>query len=153
MHIPRYERFWMAIAAALVLFFFIATAIILWHGVAYIPRGAKYASTRQHVATPGVTKTGPGAYRVEMIGQMWLWTPKEIDVPAGATVTFDVTSNDVLHGFQVEGTTVNLTAVPGEIATVSHTFDRPGAYAIICNEYCGLGHGLMEGKVVVEGGA
>jgi cytochrome c oxidase subunit 2 len=30
------------------------------------------------------------------------------------------------------------------------TFRRPGEYLIVCNEYCGLAHHLMQAKVVVE---
>lgn len=39
--------------------------------------------------------------------------------------------------------------IPGEIATLTYTFDRPGVYRTTCNEYCGGGHHTMMGTVRV----
>jgi heme/copper-type cytochrome/quinol oxidase subunit 2 len=33
---------------------------------------------------------------------------------------------------------------------VTHTFDEPGEYRIVCHEYCGVSHQAMFGTVVVE---
>jgi cytochrome c oxidase subunit 2 len=74
-----------------------------------------------------------------------------IRVPVRTPVTFRVTSSDVLHGFQIVGTNVNLTVSPGYVSEVTTTFARPGEYLIVCNEYCGLAHHLMQGRVIVEG--
>jgi len=38
---------------------------------------------------------------------------------------------------------------PGYINTVKTTFNKPGKYTIVCNEYCGLGHHLMFATVEV----
>ena len=85
-----------------------------------------------------------------MLAHMWAWTPSPLQVPQGATVTFYVTSADVLHGFQVQGTTINLTAVPGIVGSMTYTFTHPKIYNIICNEYCGIGHQSMIGQIVVD---
>src|SRR5215475_11852664 len=37
---------------------------------------------------PGVVQTGPRRYEVRLIGQIWSFTPNEIRVPVGSTVTF-----------------------------------------------------------------
>ena len=71
-------------------------------------------------------------------------------MPAGVPVTFRITSPDVLHGFQIVGTNVNLTVAPGYVSEATTTFETPGEYLVVCNEYCGLGHHLMQGKVIVE---
>jgi len=73
-----------------------------------------------------------------------------VRVPAGRRIRFRVTSPDVLHGFQIVGTNVNVTVAPGYISEVETTFAKPGTYLIVCNEYCGLGHHLMQGSVIVE---
>ena len=64
-------------------------------------------------------------------------------------MTFYLTSRDVLHAFQVENTTINAELIPGEIATLRYTFDEPGVYRTVCNEYCGFGHHNMLGRVRV----
>jgi cytochrome c oxidase subunit 2 len=30
------------------------------------------------------------------------------------------------------------------------TFEEPGTYHVICNEYCGQGHSGMHGKLIVR---
>ena len=61
-----------------------------------------------------------------------------------------MTSIDVVHGFQIEGTRVNMMLLPGQISRLEYTFAEPGEHLLICHEYCGIGHHAMYGKVIVE---
>ena len=99
---------------------------------------------------PGVRETAPGKYEVVMIGQAWSFSPSEVRIPAGSEVTFLMTTPDVIHGFHVEGTRLNVMLIPGQVARVEYTFEEPGEHLIICHEYCGIGHHNMWGKVIVE---
>ncbi|HEU4698611.1 MAG TPA: cytochrome c oxidase subunit II [Gemmatimonadales bacterium] len=99
---------------------------------------------------PGVRQTGPNRYEAAIVAQAWVFNPAEIRVPAGAEVTFTATSVDILHGFEVEGTRLNMMLVPGQISRLTHTFRERGTHLLICHEYCGLGHHTMYGKVIVE---
>jgi cytochrome c oxidase subunit 2 len=99
---------------------------------------------------PGVREVAPGRYEVVMTGQIWSFTPNVVEVPRGAEVTFIVTTPDVIHGFHIENTRINMMLIPGQITKNRHRFDRPGEYAIICHEYCGVAHHTMYGKVVVK---
>jgi cytochrome c oxidase subunit II len=99
---------------------------------------------------PGVVKTGPVSYEVRMIGQIWAFTPNEIRVPVGSTVTFVATSKDVIHGLFIPGANVNVMLIPGQISRVSARFDREGEFFMACHEYCGIAHHTMGGKVIVE---
>ena len=101
---------------------------------------------------PGVHEVGPGEYEVVILGSAWSFQPSEVRVPVGANVTFVATATDVLHGLHVEGTRVNFMLIPGQIARVHYTFREPGEHLIICHEYCGAGHHLMYGRVIVEEG-
>jgi cytochrome c oxidase subunit 2 len=85
-----------------------------------------------------------------MRAEFYVFQPAQVRVPTGVPVTFRVTSPDVLHGFQIVGTNVNLTVAPGYVSQTTVTFETPGEYLIVCNEYCGLGHHLMQGKVIAE---
>ena len=99
---------------------------------------------------PGVRQTGPNAYEVVVLAQAWSFNPAEIRVPAGAEITFLATTTDVLHGFNVEGTRLNLMLIPGQISRNTYRFEEPGEYLLICHEYCGIGHHTMSGRVIVE---
>ena len=99
---------------------------------------------------PGVVQTGPVSYEVRMIGQIWAFTPNEIRVPVGSTVTFVATSKDVIHGLFIPGANVNVMLIPGQISRVTARFNREGEFFIACHEYCGIAHHTMGGKVIVE---
>ena len=98
---------------------------------------------------PGVVQTGPVSYEVRMIGQIWAFTPNEIRVPVGSTVTFVATSKDVIHGLFIPGANVNVMLIPGQISRVSARFDREGEFFMACHEYCGIAHHTMGGKIIV----
>lgn len=99
---------------------------------------------------PGLRQLAPGRYEAVIVAQTWQFTPNEIRVPAGSTVTFIATSKDVIHGFKIENTDVNMMLLPGQISRLTTRFNTPGEYLFICQEYCGVGHHLMFGKVIVE---
>lgn len=99
---------------------------------------------------PGVRQLGPNTYEVVVTGKAWQFNPKEIRVPVGADITFTATTMDVIHGFSIEGTRLNMMLIPGQISRNSYRFKRPGEYLLICHEYCGGGHHTMYGKVIVE---
>jgi cytochrome c oxidase subunit 2 len=99
---------------------------------------------------PGLRELAPGRYELVMIGQVFQWTPKDVEIPVGSKVTFVVTSRDVLHGLKIENTPVNVMVVPGQISRVTTRFDKPGEYLILCHEFCGGGHHVMAGKIIVK---
>jgi cytochrome c oxidase subunit 2 len=99
---------------------------------------------------PGVWPVAHGAVAAVVVGRTWFFEPAELRVPRGAQVTFIATSADVIHGLHVAGTRINVMLIPGQVARVTHTFDRPGEYLLVCHEYCGVGHHTMGGKVIVE---
>lgn len=99
---------------------------------------------------PGVRQVGEGQYEVILIGRAWQFTPGEIRVPAGSEVTIIATATDVIHGIHVEGTRINMMLVPGQIARNTYTFREPGEHLLVCHEFCGAGHHIMFGTVVVE---
>ncbi len=76
-------------------------------------------------------------------------TGESLQVPADSTVTLHITSPDVMHGFELVGTNVNTMIIPGQVTKVTVEFDEPGTYNIVCAEYCGSAHHLMEGTVEV----
>lgn len=93
---------------------------------------------------------GPdGSVEVRAIGQQYSFTPQCILVPAKTPITFRATSADVVHGFLIDGTTVNTMLVPGYISIISTRFETPGDHTMPCHEFCGSGHEGMWGRVKV----
>ena len=100
--------------------------------------------------TPRVTTRADGSAVVSAIAAMFAFAPDPIEVPAHVPVTFRLTSADVIHGFQIVGTNGNAMAIPGYVSQFTVTFPRPGEYTIACNEYCGLMHHGMVGKIIAR---
>jgi cytochrome c oxidase subunit 2 len=78
----------------------------------------------------------------------------EVQVRAGTTVEFRVTTLDVNHGFSIYTPDGNLLAqtqaMPGYVNRLRVQFDRPGTYRVMCLEYCGLSHHVMRGVIEVQ---
>lgn len=99
-----------------------------------------------------VIKHAADRYEVHLVAKMWAFDPPVIRVPSGATVDFYVSSPDVTHGLHIEGTNVNLMAVPGVVNRAQAHFARPGKHGFACHEYCGVGHQDMYAYVEVVDG-
>ncbi len=154
--IARWERRWLAISGAMSLMFVILIAYALATEGAAIVQGGGRGDPAQLTASalfarPGVRTMGPGEFQVSVVAQTFAFDPGDIVLPVGARTHFYLTSRDVIHGFGVENTYINIEVIPGEIATFDFTFDRPGVYRVSCNEYCGIGHQDMIGKIEVVG--
>jgi cytochrome c oxidase subunit II len=96
-----------------------------------------------------ITKLDEKTFQVYAVAKMWQFEPAQINIPTGSEVDFFLTSNDVVHGFNISEKNVNLMAVYGSINKTTVKFDKPGVYKITCHEYCGVGHQAMQGEVVV----
>ena len=64
------------------------------------------------------------------------------------------TEYDVQHGFSIRpehalSKQMNFQVLPGYEWILPMTFDEPGTYHVICNEYCGNGHRTMHGTIEV----
>jgi cytochrome c oxidase subunit 2 len=156
MHIDPYERQW--IRGSVAILFVFATLVV----VASVVFG--FGLTEGHgrvdpatvtdsgpFATPGVMEIEPGVYEAHLVARTFAFDPASITVPAGAEVTFFITSVDVQHGFIIPNTNVNMQIVPGRVSTLTTTFDDPGEYRYVCSEFCGIGHHGMFGTLTVEG--
>jgi len=93
---------------------------------------------------------------VNATGAQWYWDLDRDEVAAREPVEFRVTSTDVNHGFGLydEGGTLvaQVQAMPGYINRLTHTFDKPGIYRVLCLEYCGLVHHEMVAELTVSAG-
>jgi len=94
-------------------------------------------------------RVAPGRYEAHVVAKKWSFLPSPIKVERGSVVDFYVTSKDIVHGFMIDGTEVNLMALPGVVNYMQTRFDKPGKHQILCHEYCGTGHHDMVGFVEV----
>lgn len=153
--IDRYEAVWIAVAALMIVSFLAAVVLGASLHAIHPPSHVETIDpltvrTDSEFARPGVRVGEEGEVTVVGVAEMFRFLPAVIRVPAGRPVRFRLTSPDVLHGFQVVGSNANVMVVPGYVSDFTVTFPRPGEYLLLCNEYCGLAHHRMQGRVIVE---
>ncbi|MEO8971519.1 MAG: cytochrome c oxidase subunit II [Ktedonobacteraceae bacterium] len=137
---PGLQISWMGITGALCLF------LVIWGLFGF------YEDTTAAPANQLVVK---------VTAQQWLWTfdypqygissqGQVLELPVNRPVEFDVTSDDVLHGFAIQAFGVRVDANPGEVTnTPLVTPSQIGSYAVRCVELCGLYHSYMWSSVQV----
>ncbi|HUY40896.1 MAG TPA: cytochrome c oxidase subunit II [Candidatus Dormibacteraeota bacterium] len=154
MHVHRYERAWMIFGVAMLVVFLVLLAVAAISNDVVPPSGMQQIDPRAVARTPPFDKPGlrrlpDGSYEAYYVARVFSFDPSVLTIPVGAKVTFYVTSTDVVHGFFVPGTDINMMVIPGWVNTETHVFRRPGEYLLICHEYCGIGHQNMFGKIEV----
>lgn len=95
-----------------------------------------------------IVETAPGgdAY---LQAQMWRWSPI-LKFRKGQTYRLHVSSLDLQHGFSLQPVNMNFQVLPGYDHVLTITPTEAGEYHIICNEFCGIGHHMMTGKIIVD---
>jgi cytochrome c oxidase subunit II len=155
-HGERVEHGWAAIAVAiLVLLVVVATFAALYHGATPQSRVETADPPTLHLhgefidSNLGSVLEPDGSVTVRAIGQQYSFTPSCILVPTATPVTFRATSADVVHGFLIDGTNINLMLVPGYISSLGARFDTPGERLMPCHEFCSVGHEGMWGRIKI----
>lgn len=168
--LEKYENIWFGIAVVMSILLALAVFASFLSGT--VPRIEDEGGTSHHVegikngriqadviaknfagtpfSTPGIVKNADGTLSAFVVAKAFAFDPPVLKVPAGVPVTFYVTSADVLHGYYVEKTNINVTVMPGQVASFTTTFKNPGPLNIVCDEYCGVGHHNMLNKIIVE---
>ncbi len=107
-------------------------------------------------------------YTIKVISQQWAWTfvspgldgkldtaddittIDKLNIQEGATYHYLLTTKDVLHSFFIPVFRLKQDAVPGREITGWFKAIKTGEYDILCAEICGVGHGLMGGRIIIQ---
>lgn len=160
----RMELVWIIIAFlwGLVMFF----AMIYWHAFgaqnlsneAYRIKPETFAAkteamaekhkVREHEGTGFPIVHPPPGSDVYMLGRTFEWWPV-LELEKGKKYRLHLSSMDVQHGFSLQPININLQIHPGYDMVLTITPTKTGEYTVVCNEYCGLGHHTMVGRVII----
>ncbi len=91
----------------------------------------------------------PAGSDVYMLGRLWQWYPI-LELEKDKSYRLHLSSMDWNHGFSLQPVNINLQILPGYEMVLTVTPDQAGDYAVVCNEYCGIGHHTMLGKIIVK---
>jgi len=105
---------------------------------------------------------------VRIVAQQWAWnfvhpgpdneldtdddieSFNELHVEVGKTYHYELISNDVLHDFSVPVFRLKQDAIPGRVMKGWFEPTEAGEWDIQCAEMCGIGHGIMGARIVIE---
>ena len=160
--IAKIELIWIIVAFSwgLVMFFM----MIYWHGAgkqnlsneAYQIKPQAFAqkaqvmideyTVREESGFP-VVRPPPGS-DVYLIARLWQWWPI-LEFEKDQSYRLHLSSMDWQHGFSLQPVNINLSVHPGYEMIVTITPDVAGEYGVLCNEFCGICHHNMVGKIYV----
>lgn len=95
-----------------------------------------------------IAQPAPGS-DIYLLGQMWKWTPI-LKLAEGQTYRLHVSALDIQHGLSLQPMNMNFQVLPGYDHVLTITPTSTGEFSIVCNEFCGIGHHLMTGRIIVE---
>jgi cytochrome c oxidase subunit 2 len=114
------------------------------------------AENKQTKAEGNVIKIGtPPAdapvKEIEVVAKKYEYNPPVIEVPVRTLVKIHLKALDHQHGFELKSFKESCAKFkPNEPATVEFYADKAGEYEFQCCSFCGMGHGKMKGKLVVQ---
>ena len=160
--IHRIELGWIVIAFlwGLFMFFF----MIAWHFIgqqnlsnetyriqpsAYEAKVEAFAdmyTVGEEEGTPVVRP--PAGEDVYLLARLWEWWPI-LELKKGQSYRIHLSSLDWQHGFSLQPVGINIQVQPGYEHVITLTPTKSGEFGIICNEFCGIGHHQMTGRIRV----
>jgi len=96
----------------------------------------------------GVVKDG--VREINVTAKKYEFSPDPIGVNQGEKVRLKITATDTEHGFGIKEYNINQKLPAGKEQIVEFTADKAGTFIIKCTVFCGLGHGSMKGRLIVQ---
>lgn len=124
---------------------------LLTASLAFLAIGVYMLPYPQFATAKAIKEAQP--YIVKATAKQFAFDLSSEKLPLGP-VRFDVTSEDVNHGFAIYDENKNLVAqtqaMPDYVNRLFVDFKKPGKYEIWCLEYCGVAHHVMTGSFEVK---
>jgi cytochrome c oxidase subunit 2 len=86
---------------------------------------------------------------IEIKASKFQFSPSEITLRKGEPVILQLSSADRTHGFLLKPLKIDTDITPGKVTDIAVTPTKSGNYIVICDHYCGTGHGNMKMKLTV----
>jgi cytochrome c oxidase subunit 2 len=96
-------------------------------------------------------QAAPKAKVIKVSAKRFDYTPGNLKLKKGERVVLELTSRDVVMGFNLPDFNVRGDMIPGKVTRVEFTADKTGEFIFLCDIFCGSGHEEMHGRLTVEG--
>lgn len=160
--VSKDEKMWMLIALVLCIMLFVW--MVMWH----VYGKQNPSSTTYKTSTVEFTELTEAYTKQNMIGQdngipvvrpepnsdvflmaeMWRWSPVLV-LEINQAYRMHISSKDIVHGLSIQPVNMNFQVYPSYDYVLEFKPTEAGEYRVVCNEFCGIGHHTMIGKIVV----
>lgn len=101
------------------------------------------------VGVPAMIRASDNPKVIEITAMKFEFTPNQITLKKGEPVILRLSSSDRVHGFMSKPLKIDTDIPADKSEDVAVTPDTAGDFTVICDHYCGTGHGNMKMKVTV----
>jgi cytochrome c oxidase subunit 2 len=77
------------------------------------------------------------------------YSPGELRLKKGEPVILELTSLDVLMGFNLPDLNLRADIIPGKVTRVRFVPEKAGSFTFLCDIFCGSKHEEMNGRLTV----
>ena len=98
--------------------------------------------------SPGNAQTNERT--IKIIAYKFEYEPSEIRLKVGEPVVLELTSKDVIHGFNVPDLGLRADIEPGETVRLRLIPEKAGKFEFYCDNFCGVDHETMGAAIIVE---
>ena len=77
------------------------------------------------------------------------YTPGQLTLKKGEAVILELTSSDVLMGFNLPDFNLRADVIPDKVTRVRFVPDKTGSFTFLCDIFCGSKHEEMNGRLTV----
>ncbi len=160
--VSKDEKMWMLIALALCIMLFIW--MVLWHvygkqnpsSITYKTSTTEFSQLAEAYVKKNMAGVDNGIPVVRpepnsdvfVMAEMWRWSPVLI-LEINQSYKMHISSKDVVHGLSIQPVNMNFQVYPTYDYLLEFKPTEAGEYRVICNEFCGIGHHTMIGRIVV----
>jgi cytochrome c oxidase subunit II len=96
-------------------------------------------------------QAAPRAKVIKISAKRFDYSPGKLILKKGQRVVLELTSKDVVMGFNLPDFNVRGDMIPGKVTRVEFTPDKTGEFTFLCDIFCGSGHEEMHGRITVVG--
>jgi len=86
---------------------------------------------------------------VKIRAKRFTYTPNTVNLKKGQPVTLELTTEDIVMGFNAPDFKLRGDIIPGKTTALTFTPDKTGTFTFLCDIFCGDGHESMHGTLIV----
>jgi cytochrome c oxidase subunit II len=86
---------------------------------------------------------------IKIVAKRFDYTPAHLRLKKGEPVILELTTRDVVMGFNLPDFNLRADIIPDKVTRVSFVPDRTGKFIFLCDIFCGSGHEEMQGSITV----